>query len=392
MIPSPLDTDLYKLTMQQAVRRLHPNLPVRYAFIERSRQTVFSDRAVHRMREEIERMRNLALGSEEREWLAGTGWFAEDYLDWLSAYRFDPEEVAVKKDGDGLSLSIEGPWERTILWEVPLLAIVSGCHFEEVDAGEAPDPEEYRARSREKGKALVEAGCHYADFGTRRRRSLAIQEAALRGLIEANDEKAPGALTGTSNLYFARNYNLRPVGTIAHEWIMGIAALHGYDGANRRALADWLEVYSPDQCIGLTDTYTVNLFLREFGRDLAEKIGGIRQDSGDPFRFVDRCAAHYRALGLDPREKRFVFSDGLDPEKSAAIQHYAKDHCQPVFGIGTHFTNDVPDSPAPDIVIKMVECNGKPVVKTGDDPAKATGDESELAKVRQLIGHDEVSQ
>ncbi|NBD37223.1 MAG: nicotinate phosphoribosyltransferase [Verrucomicrobia bacterium] len=385
MIPSLLDTDLYKLTMQQAVRRLHPGLPVRYAFIERSRRTVFSDRAVRRMREEIERMRGLTLGPEEREWLLATGWFAEDYLDWLSAYRFDPEEVAVRKDGNGFSLSIEGPWERTILWEVPLLAIVSECHFEEVDAGDPPDPREYRARSRKKGKALVEAGCHYADFGTRRRRSLAMQEAALRGLMDANDETAPGALTGTSNLYFARRYNLRPVGTIAHEWIMATAALHGYDGANRRALEDWLRAYTPEQCIGLTDTYTVDLFLREFDRDLAANIAGIRQDSGDPFAFVDRCAAHYRDLGLDPREKRFVFSDGLDPDKAAAIQRYAEEHCRPVFGIGTYFTNDIPGSPAPDIVIKLVACDGKPVVKTGDDPDKATGDKEELAKVRALL-------
>ena len=386
MIPSLLDTDLYKLTMQQAVRRLHPGLPVRYAFIERSRRTAFADPSVRRMREEIDRLRDLVLEPEEREWLAGTGWFGEDYLDWLANYRFDPDEVTLRTGENGFSLTIEGPWERTILWEVPLLAIVSGCHFEEVDGDHPPDPDAYRARSREKGKALVEAGCHYADFGTRRRRSLAIQEAALEGLMEADDGNAPGALTGTSNMYLARRYNLRPVGTIAHEWIMATAAIHGYGQANRRALEDWLEVYSPEQCIGLTDTYTVGLFLRDFDKDLAGRIAGIRHDSGDPFAFVDRCAAHYRKLGLDPREKRFVFSDGLNPDKAAAIQRHAEEHCRPVFGIGTHFTNDIPGSPAPDIVIKLVTCDGKPVVKTGDDPDKATGDKEELAKVRKRIG------
>jgi nicotinate phosphoribosyltransferase len=398
MIESLLDTDLYKLTMQQAVRRRFPGEPAVYALIERGGTARFSGECVALIRRAVAGMGELRLSGDERDWLAETGWFGEDYLDWLSDYRFDPGEIRIDHDDeDRLSIHAEGPWARTILWEVPLLATVTEAYFAVDGRDGNADAAAYRAKSAEKGAELIRNGCVFSDFGTRRRRSKRIHRATIEGLREADEaRRAQGAdgrpgkadtgkFAGTSNLMWAKEFGLPPIGTIAHEWIMGIAALQGFRGANRKALDQWLSVYDPERTVALTDTYTVDLFLREFGADHAASVSGVRHDSGDPFAFIDRFVAYYESLGIDPKGKKFVFSDGIDVETARRIQAHARGKCLPVFGIGTHLTNDFPGSPALDIVMKLVSLGGNPAVKTGDDPAKATGDPAALGRAREVI-------
>jgi len=267
-------------------------------------------------------------------------------LAWLQEYAFDPAEVSLTDNEGELEISVRGSWKNTILWEVPLLAILSESYFKHADDDWNPDPGAYRERAYDKARALVLGGCHFSDFGTRRRRSLALHQAAIKGLIEGSSFTGTGAFAGTSNLMLAKQFGLTPIGTIAHEWIMAIGAMEGVMHANQRALEKWLEVYPAEKTIGLTDTYTVDLFLDDFSRDQAESIAGVRHDSGDPFFFVDRMVRKYEDLGIDSREKRFVFSDELNVEKACRIQQYAEQLCQPAFGIGTDLTNDFPGSPA----------------------------------------------
>jgi nicotinate phosphoribosyltransferase len=384
IITSILDTDLYKLTMQQAVWRLYPEAIVEYEFIERNQRSRFTRDCMEAIQEEIRAMADLSLGKDERNWLAETGWFSEAYLDWLSAYRFDPDEVELRLEGDRLRLKVRGSWATSILWEVPLLAIISECYFTHVEKDWSADPGAYRRFTREKGEGLVKAGCHYVDFGTRRRRTLNLHQAALEGLVDAN-ASGPVQLVGTSNLMLAREFDLKPVGTVAHEWIMAIGSDKGIRSANRIAMKKWLKVYDAKDSIALTDTFTIDLFLKDFDQALASAMGGVRHDSGDPFAFIDRFVAHYRKLGIDPREKRLVFSDGLNVEKAARIQRAATGKCQPSFGIGTFFTNDFPACPALDIVIKLTRFNDRPAVKTGDDTDKATGEVTAIQQTKNLI-------
>lgn len=390
MIPSLLDTDLYKLTMQQAVRVQAPSATARYELIDRKRILRPGDTFMRMVRERIRDMECIALSPVEKNWLFQTGWFSDSYLDALAAYRFDSGEVDLQRDEEGcLRVKVEGPWQRTILWEVPLLAILSQTWYETQDTDWRPDLQSWYWRCLEKGRALLDAGCAFSDFGTRRRRGLSVQQHMLVAMQDAASTHArqhgSSSFSGTSNLHFARLMDLKPVGTVAHEWAMAYAVLHDYASADRHALRDWLQVYPEQMTIALTDTFTTDFFLTHFDRDLAESYNGVRQDSGDPHAFIDKMLAHYQRLGIDPSYKVFVFSDGLDPDKAISIQKYLAGRAQSSFGIGTNLTNDFPGSETLDIVIKLTGLNGKDTAKTSDEPEKATGPEAAVEQAREVI-------
>jgi len=390
MIPSLLDTDLYKLTMQRAVRLKAPQAMARYEYINRGRRARVGDDFMRLARQRIHDLETLSLAPDERTWLAETGWFDEAYLDFLQDYRFDTNEVSIGRSQTGnLELIVEGPWQRTILWEVPLLALLSQTWYETEDTGWNPELDWYMRHSQAKGRKLIEAGCAFSDFGTRRRRSPAAQQAMLLGMQAAADEMgddAPGAFAGTSSLYFARQMDLKPVGTVAHEWTMGYSALHGVAEADRRAMEDWLDVYPEQFKIALSDTYTTDHFLANFDQHLAREFAGVRHDSGDPEAFVEKVLRHYADAGIDAREKTLVFSDGLDEQKAAAIERTVSGRAKTAYGIGTYLTNDFPAGDTLDIVIKLTGLNGKHVAKISDEPDKATGEPEAVRSAKEAIG------
>lgn len=389
---SILDSDFYKFTMQQAVLRHFPDVRVRYRFIDRS-ENIYPRGFADRLREEIDRWpETLVLSKEELDWLRSLDMFSESYLSYLREYRFNPGEVAVDRRDDGaLILEIEGLWARTILWEVPLLALISESYHRLAD----PDRDmrtleaQVRERTRRKAVSLLQDGCRFSDFGTRRRYSRQAQQWVLESCQTEADRPGRGSwlgrFAGTSNMDLARRLGLAPMGTIAHEWFMAHGALSGVLQANKDAMLRWLQVYPSAYSIALADTYTTDLFLDNFDRVLAEGFNGVRQDSGDPFAFVDRFLMFYNALDIPTEDKTLVFSDGLDEHKAADIETYAGRHFQTAYGIGTYLTNDVPDSRPLDIIIKLVEVNGFPVCKLTDDPEKAVGEPGRVEEVRNLV-------
>jgi nicotinic acid phosphoribosyltransferase len=44
-----------------------------------------------------------------------------------------------------------------------------------------------------------------------------------------------------TQVYLALKYGLKPIGTIAHEWIMAVGATYGYKGVNSKAMDLWEE-------------------------------------------------------------------------------------------------------------------------------------------------------
>ncbi|KAF8638189.1 hypothetical protein AX17_002386 [Amanita inopinata Kibby_2008] len=403
--PSILDTDLYKLTMQQAVLQHFPTVQAKYRFTNRSPDTLFTIECVERFRETISCFSKLALTHAERAWLAeACPYFTSDYLSYLSAYRFKPERVQIgfvptmqgSKFGT-ISVDISGPWAETILWEVPLMAYLSETYFRVVVTDW--DYVGQEGLAFQKGKTLIEAGCSFSEFGTRRRRSYAAQDAVMQGLVRATKETAGGgALSGTSNVHLAHKYGLAPIGTIAHEWFMGIGALMGYERANSTALALWEEIYPSNTIlIALTDTFSTEAFFN----DLAQEPGcmrrwhGIRQDSGDPFVFGPQARLFYESLGIDPSEKTFVYSDALHLDKVLRL----KSQCDALglqkvsFGIGTFFTNDfctissgrTEKSKALNIVVKLEAVDDMPCVKISDDLTKNTGDKDTVERVKRIF-------
>lgn len=372
ILKSILDTDLYKLTMQQAILHYRQNTPVEYMFYNRRKDRRFNNLFVKKLCDEIDRMRHLYLTNEEADWLkTNCPWLGKEYISYLGKYRYDPDEVTFDLSDGEIELKINGDWERAVMWEVPLMAVISELYFKYCDINWNWDDKEQTEKLFTKAEVLFPT--RYADFGTRRRRSYQSQDYVVKYF--SKDWKS---FFGTSNVHFAMKYKVRPVGTMAHEWIMGISATEGLLRANHRALSIWSEVYKGDLGIALTDTFGTEAFFKDFDGYLARLFDGVRHDSGDPYKFVDRVVEHYKSLGIDPKGRIIVFSDGLDAHKAYKLYHYCKDKILCSFGISTNFTNDIPNSKPLEMVIKLNKCNNVPVVKLSDVPTKSVGDKDAL--------------
>ncbi len=383
IVDSILDTDMYKLTMQQAVLLQHSSR-VRYRFFDRN-NTVYPDGFGDALREQIRTMEDLRLTDDEAWYLKSLPFFEDWYVDFLKGYRFDRNEVDVDFDEGYLEIEIEGPWYRTILWETPLLSIISELYYKE--AGKRGDTIDIREKAKDKVNEFEGTSAEWkvAEFGSRRRFSRIAQEFFL-WLARKN---YPHRIAGTSNLYFAHELGLKPIGTMAHEWVSYHGAKYGYRSANKMALQNWTDVYDGDLGIALIDTFTTPVFLRMFNKKFAKLFDGVRQDSGDPFEIGAMVIEHYKDLGIDPRDKTIVFSDGLTLPKADEIYKHFKDHINVSFGIGTNLTNYVDVEPM-NIVFKMVEAEVRgektPVIKISDSEGKHTGDEDEIAASKQVLG------
>jgi len=380
IINSILDTDLYKMTMQQAVLELYPDVKVSYRFKNRGKQR-FNVKFLELLKEQINHMSKLALTPLEYSWIKSViPFFKPLYLEYLKNYRFDPNEVEVYLCDNDLVVNIRGTWASTILWEVPLMAIISELYFKVMDTEWSGDMEtvmtEQTILADKKRSRLANADCYYADFGTRRRRSYAVQENFVRVQAMSKDSH----FVGTSNVHLAMKFDIKPIGTFAHEWVMGNSVLEGLRNSNYFALQNWKRVYCSNLGIALTDTYGTEAFFKNFTLELAKVYDGVRHDSGDPIEFADKIIAHYKGLGIDPTTKTIVFSDGLDVSKSIEIANHCRGKIRFSFGIGTHFSNNgFENSPALNMVIKLWDVEGICVVKLSDVLGKVMGDTEAVA-------------
>ena len=366
-IQSLLDNDLYKFTQQAAVLKYKQHIPVRYVFNNRRPEGRFNDAFMKMFNEELESMAELKATDQELScFQKDCDFLTNQYIEYLRNYRFDPSEVKAKVENNELSLEINGTWDRTILWEVPLMAMISEVYFKTCDTEWDFVPEEQQAKILEKAQHMRDL--HFADFGTRRRRCYAAQDLVVRELA-ANSN----TFVGTSNVHLAQKYNIKPIGTMAHEWIMGISALEGLRYANKHAINIWRKIYKGDLGIALTDTFGTNAFFDDFDTELAKLYDGVRHDSGDPLVFAEKAIQHYERLGIDPKTRTIVFSDGLTAKEAVRINEKLKGRVKTSFGIGTHLTNDFDTKPL-NMVIKLFGCNNIPVVKLSDVATKAIGD------------------
>lgn len=390
MLDSLLDNDLYKFTMQQAVLEQFPTTVVKYRFNNRNK-TKFNRAALQYILDGIQAMKHLELQTDDYDFIRNLGIFKPAYCEYLRNFQYNPDELTINLDSEGnLEIEINGLWHSTILWEVPLMALISEAYFVKVDTNWNYDGQE--ALAREKADHLSTTGLRWADFGTRRRRSSFAQR-----LVVEQMSKFDG-FVGTSNVFLARVTGVRPIGTMAHEWIMGVSALRGLRHANHNSLYCWLKTYQADLGIALTDTFGTDSFFEDFDLRLAKTFDGLRHDSGSPTDFIDKVVAHYKKLKIDPSTKTIVFSDSLDVRTAQYLAGYcAQSNIRCSFGIGTHFTNDFKTargekSPALNMVIKLAECDGIPVVKLSDNPAKAIGDRDAIRVAKWTFFNEPLDQ
>ncbi len=368
ILHSLLDTDAYKLHMQQAVFHHYQGVQVAAEF--RCRGDDLLGIYAHAIREQVDAMQHLALSEEEYTWLAKLPFFKADYLAWLKNFRYDPSQVEIVNDNGKLDIRLSGPWLEVIMWEGPLLAVIS----ELVHRFRTPDVTVDNALEHLESKLVdfntVTADLpldrfYLMDFGTRRRFSREVQQAIVERL-----QQEPW-FVGTSNYDLARRLNLTPMGTQAHEWFQAHQQISPVlANSQRAALQAWLDEYPNQLGIALTDCITMDAFLRDFGPEFATRYQGLRHDSGDPVQWGEKAIAHYEKLHIDPLSKTLVFSDNLDLNKAIDLYRHFASRVKLGFGIGTRLTCDIPGVQPLNIVIKLVECNGKPVAKLSDSPGK----------------------
>ena len=388
IIQSVLDTDLYKFTTSYAYSKLYPRAYGQFRFIDRGK-TTYPQGFAEELKKEIQEMSKLALTKDEASFLyRELPYLPPTYIDFVRGFRFDPEEVKVEQDTEGhLSIIAEGLLYRVTLWETPILALVSELYYKIL--GAQPDMEYTERTIISKARKLAEHGITFSMFGMRRRFSAAIEDR----VTELLKEHAAGYLFGTSNVYYAYKHGLRVSGTHPHEWIQFHGAMFGYKMANYMAMEDWINVYDGDLGTVLTDTYTTDVFMRNFSKKHAMLFTSLRHDSGDPLQFTEKVIARYRELRVDPTIKYIIFSDGLDPERAIEIANYCKGRIGASFGIGTNFSNDVGNGVRPmNIVMKLWKCKmtekerWNPCVKLSDVDGKHTGEPEEIELAQRTLG------
>ena len=408
IITSLLDTDLYKFTMMQVVLHQFPGAQVEYRFKCRNADvdpaTGQATRAlaplVNEVRDEIRSLCRLHFHDAELAYLQSLRFIKSDFVDFLGLFKLNEKYITVTPLPSGdIDILIRGPWLHTILFEIPVLAIVNEVYFRNTQS--LPNLMEGRQRLEHKVEQLrapALSDLKIADYGTRRRFSKAWHEEVLRVLVaRLGTAQSPGKvagtagqLAGTSNVLFAMKLGLTPLGTMAHEYLQACQAL----GPRLRdsqiyAFESWAKEYRGDLGIALSDVYGMSAFLRDYDLYFCKLFDGARHDSGDPFHWGERMLDHYSRNRVDPRTKTLIFSDALTVPRIIELYQQFKGRAQLAFGIGTNLTNDLGDAPAHvplQIVIKMTRCNGQPVAKLSDAPAKnMCDDEKYLAYLRQVF-------
>jgi nicotinate phosphoribosyltransferase len=409
IIQSLLDTDLYKFTMMQVVLHHFPGARVEYRFKCRN-PGVDLARFADEIRAEVRHLCSLQFTETELAYLSSMRFIKSDFVDFLGLFRLNEKYIRIVPQASGeLEIGIEGPWLHTILFEIPVLAIVNEVYFRNTQP--RPDFAEGRRRLETKIGQLQAAGLSdlkIADYGTRRRFAKGWHEEVLQTLtarlgvvaapappptsvpvqmpVSAPATGRAAQLAGTSNVLFAMKLGLIPLGTMAHEYLQACQAL----GPRLRdsqifGFESWAREYRGDLGIALSDVYGMSAFLRDFDLYFCKLFDGARHDSGDPFQWGERMLAHYVANRVDPRTKTLIFSDGLTVPRTIELYHQFRGRCQLAFGIGTNLTNDIGCEPL-QIVIKMLRCNGQPVAKLSDTPSKnMCDDERYLGYLRQVF-------
>lgn len=368
IITSLLDTDLYKITMMQTVYHQFPNAQeVEFHFKCRTKEVNLVQH-MDKINYMIDQYCSLSFTEEEIAYLGTLRYIKPDFLNFLSLFKPQRKYInVIKISNTEIDVVIKGPWLYTILFEVPVLAIINQVYFDNTLSKDVYiKGEELLFEKIKTVQNFNNPDFKFSDFGTRRRYSFEWHERVVQLL----KENLPLNFTGTSNVYFAMKYNLTPIGTMAHEYLQACQALGPrLRDSQKFALEKWVQEYRGDLGIALTDVVGIDAFLRDFDLYFCKLFDGVRHDSGDPYEWTDKILFHYEKNKINPKTKNLVYSDGLTFENAIKIFNTFHKRANLFFGIGTNLTNDVGFKPL-NIVIKMTECNGSPVAKLSDSPGK----------------------
>ena len=392
IIQSLLDTDLYKFTMLQVVLHKFPQTHSVYHFrcrnLEQTEYPLVD--ILPELQQQLDYLCELKFKEDELTYLRSLRFIKSDFVDYLELFQLKRRFIKAGIDSEGrLDIWVEGPMVQAMMFEIFVLAIVNELYFSKIRSDAVLQEGERRLTAKIALMQQYQAQQNpedppflVSDFGTRRRYSLAWQKHVVLKFHQA----VPHIFRGTSNVFLAKELNITPIGTMAHEFLQAFQALDvRLRDFQKSALETWVQEYRGDLGIALTDVVGMDAFLRDFDLYFAKLFDGLRHDSGDPYEWGDKAYEHYKKLKIDSKTKMLTFSDGLDVEKAWQLYQYFKDRFQVSFGIGTNLTNDMGQTPL-NIVLKLVECNGQSVAKISDSPGKTmTDNDTFLAYLRQVF-------
>ena len=388
------DDDLYKFTMCCAVIDNFPRAQVKYTFTDRN-QTCYPAGFATLLMQQIEMLESVVITDEEIDFMKRKcSYIPHWFYTYLKGYRFNRKWVRAWQDEEGhLQIHFEGSWSDTILLEVKVLAIISELYYIVTGEAEQFDYEAYYQKSYAKAEKLLQAGCIYSDFGTRRRVSLQAEDTVVRAMKDCyQSQQWQGRFAGTSNIYLAMKHDLTPIGTMAHEFVCAIGGMYGPQMANNIAMNAWRNTFRGALGTYLYDSFGWEIFSLNFSEDFANLFKGLRVDSGDNYEQLHKIVDKYKSLGIDSRTKQIVFSNALDTDSAIDIHRYASQYCLPSFGIGTHFTNDFDEVTPMNIVIKLVAVKiteswtfYNDTCKISEDDGKHTGNPRVIERFMEAI-------
>ncbi|MBR5755502.1 MAG: nicotinate phosphoribosyltransferase [Erysipelotrichaceae bacterium] len=289
IIKSLLENDLYKFSMGQAIYHQFSDYKTTWSFKCRNKDVKFSEETVEEIRNQIRLFCGLRFTEDELDYLNNIRWIKGSYVDFLRLWKPRYEDFTIELQEDGtLFLETYGTWLNTSMYEVPTLAIVNEVYFR-MNHDYQKLFEDFKVKADEKVRDVAEGKYllgSYSEFGLRRRLSSEAQEYIVKELAKV--KSGPSKFLGTSNVYLARKYDLTPVGTMAHEWIMCVGQgnhRHNPAYSNYYSLEAWVKEYGVLNGTALTDTITTDCFLRDFNLTFATLFSGVRHDSGDPIEW-----------------------------------------------------------------------------------------------------------
>ena len=375
IINSLLENDLYKFNMQQVILHQFSDYKTTWTFKCRNEDVVFTEEMVNEIEEQIDHYCTLRFTEEELEYLDSLKWIKGSYIDFLRLWRPRKEDIIIGLADGKLIISATGTWLNTTMYEIPVLAIVNEVYFKlKYDYAELL--ESFKERLDAKVEALNTFKyqlSNFSEFGLRRRLSAEAQELVVKALANPYNRFCKDThFIGTSNVYLAKKYGIKPVGTQAHEFVMCVGQgnhKHNPAYSNWFMMDSWVKEYGVLNGIALTDTITTDCFLKDFQLTFATLFSGVRHDSGDPVDWGEKMIKHYESLGIDPKTKTLLFSDSLNFEKANMLNTRFKNRINVAFGIGTYLSNDTKVKPL-NIVMKVTKCNGQDVAKLSDASGK----------------------
>jgi len=388
------DNDLYTFSCQYYIMQQYPRAEVEYSFYDRN-QTCYPEGFAALLQEQVNYMRDVVITDAEVKFMTEKlSWLPLWYFTFLKGFRFNPDEVEIQQDAEGhLAIQIRGKWFSTIMWEMPLLSCISELRHTLNGDIDHYDAEHEYAKAVAKSERIFGAGLVFGDMGTRRRFTFEHQALVLRAMKEVYERQAwPGTFTGTSNVWFAMQLGLKPLGTMSHQLISFEENVSGVFECNYNVMKKFSDVYDGNNGIYLYDCFGDDVFFKNLSKRMAMMYSGFRVDSGDEQEQTEKIIAKYLQLGIDPATKQVVYSNGLDIDKCIAIHQFCAGRVKDSYGVGTHITCDVDDARPSNIVIKLTRCRiteareWHDCIKLSCDKGKTLGNQEKCKYILSLIG------